>query len=460
MTSPPSFLSSDDIRAIQDATISILSEVGVILTHPLAREMLLAAGATLKAGRVCLPADLANDSLAFCPKTVTLFGRGGQSVTLGDGNLHWHNLGGARDVYEPTTGQRRPAVVQDVGSAARLLDALPACNAITPFFTPQDIPGGLMAPVMYLHTLANTTKPVHGPGVQRGIEVQFLIRMAEVIGSPAEMLTIGISPISPLTFPDDLVEAIIATARGGVPFGPLPCPIAGATAPLSLAGALAQQNAEVLAAIVLAQLVNPGLPIFYCGRLAMIEPRSGSAVWGGVELGLVSAATVQIAHSYGLPVNVYGFSTNAHDLGLQNGSERALNAVVPALAGVDELSGIGEMAAGVMGSYTQMVIDDEIAAGVQRLRRGFSVDADSLAVEVIAAVMDGKRNFLSQAHTVRYLRAGELLVTKLVDRREWFEPTWQTLLRFCQTPAFREHAQALAGYDIGDQFRIHFNGAE
>jgi len=310
-----------------------------------------------------------------------------------------------------------------VGSAARLLDALPGCKAITPFFTPQDIPGELMALVMYLHTLANTTKPVHGPGVQRGMEVEFLIRMAEVIGSPADMLTIGISPISPLNFPDDLVEAILATAGSGIPFGPLPCPIAGATAPLSLAGALAQQNAEVLAAIVLAQLVNPGLPIFYCGRLAMIEPRSGSAVWGGVELGLVSAATVQIAHSYGLPVNVYGFSTNAHDLGLQNGFERAINAVVPALAGADELSGIGEMAAGVMGSYAQMVIDDEIAAGVQRLRAGFRVDADSLAVEVITAVMEGKRNFLSESHTVRYLRAGELLITRLAERRGWEE--WQ-----------------------------------
>ena len=153
----------------------------------------------------------------------------------------------------------------------------------------------------------------------------------------------------------------------------------------------------------------------------MLEPRRGGSVWGGVELGLVSAGTVQIAHRYKLPVNVYGLSTNAHDLVLQNGYERALNAAIPALAGANELSGIGEMSAGVAGSFAQMVIDDEIAASVRRLRRGIIVDSDSLAVEVIGAVMESGRNFISEPHTVKYLRAGELLVTKLAERRGWGE---------------------------------------
>jgi len=214
---------------------------------------------------------------------------------------------------------------------------------------------------------------------------------------------------------------MIETARLNIPLAPLPCPTAGATAPMSLAGALAQQNAEVLASVVLAQLVQPGLPIVYCGRLAMMEPRTGSSVWGGVELGLISAATVQLGHRYGLPVNVYGLSTNSHTLEIQSGYERALNAIAPALAGADELSGIGEMAAGVMGSLAQMVCDNEIAASVGRLRRGFAVDKDSLAVEVIAKVMGGSRNFLDQRHTVRHLRAGAVLYTRLAERRDWDE---------------------------------------
>jgi trimethylamine--corrinoid protein Co-methyltransferase len=412
-------LSDSEITKIHQATLRILSEVGVILMHSRGREILFEAGAQGTGDRVLLPPDLVEREVARCPARVTLRGRGGGEVTLGDGQMYWHNLGGAREVYNPTKDQRTPATVQDIRATIRLLDALDQATSITPFYTPLDVPGALMSLMMYRHTLPNTTKPVHGPGVQRAAEVRYLAHMAATIGEPKEMLTIGISPISPLNFPDDITAAILETAHLGIPLGPLPCPTAGATAPMSMAGALAQQNAEVLASIVLAQLIHPGLPVFYCGRLAMLEPHSGSSVWGGVELGLVSAATVQIGHFYNLPVNVYGFSTNAHRLEIQNGYERALNAVIPALAGADELSGIGEMEAGVMGSNAQMVIDNEIAAGIQRLLRGFQVNEDSLAIELVGTVMDGLHNFLSEEHTVRYLRSGEMLLARLAERRSW-----------------------------------------
>ncbi|MBC7249852.1 MAG: trimethylamine methyltransferase family protein [Anaerolineae bacterium] len=414
-------LANEEVEAIHQATLRILDEIGILLSQPRALELLQDAGAKVRDGRVHLPPDLVEWAVAQCPAQVTIRGRGGKTAVLGDGSLHWHNLGGARDVYDPRTDRRRAATVQDVRDSARLLDALDSVSTITPFFTPQDVPGPLMSLAMYRHTLPHTTKPVQGPGAQTAAEVHYTARMAAVIGPPDEVLTLGISPVSPLFFPDDVVEAMMETARLGIPLGPLPCPIAGATAPMSLAGSLAQQNAEVLASVVLAQLVRPGLPMIYCGRLAMMEPRTGISVWGGVELGLVSAATVQIAHRYGLPVNVYGLSTNAHGMDLQNGYERALNAVVPALAGADELSGIGEMDAGVASSYAQMVCDNEIAASIHRLLRGFSVDDDALAVEVIAAVMEGPRNFLGQRHTVRYLRSGEILYTHLADRRTWEE---------------------------------------
>lgn len=414
-------LTDEEVEGVHQATLHILSEVGIVLTQPEAREVLAGAGATVRDDRVLLPPDLVEQALAQCPHQVTVRGRDGEPVVLGDGTLHWHNLGGAPDVYDPRTGQRRSAAVQDAHASARLLDALDSVTTVTPFFTPQDVPGPLMSLTMYRQTLPHTTKPVQGPGVQTAAEVDYAVRMAAVIGPPPEVLTLGISPVSPLIFPDDVAGAMITVARTGVPLTPLPCPIAGATAPMSLAGSLAQQNAEVLASVVLAQSVQPGLPIVYCGRLAMMEPRTGLSVWGGVELGLASAATVQIGHRYSLPVNVYGFSTNAHVLDLQNGYERALNAAIPALAGADELSGIGEMEAGVMGSYAQMVCDDEIAASVGRLRRGFAADEEALAVKVIAAVMDGSRNFLEQRHTVRYLRSGEILYTRLAERRSWGE---------------------------------------
>jgi trimethylamine--corrinoid protein Co-methyltransferase len=123
---------------------------------------------------------------------------------------------------------------------------------------------------------------------------------------------------------------------------------------------------------------------------------------------------------------VYGFSTNAHTLDAQNAFERGLNATIPALAGADELSGIGEMEAGVMGSFAQMVLDNELAGSVKRLRVGLSADAEHLAVDIIGNVMNGTRNFLGQKHTMKHLRAGEIALTKFAERNSW--DTWDEKL--------------------------------
>jgi trimethylamine---corrinoid protein Co-methyltransferase len=396
----------------------------VVLTEPVGRQILTDAGARIRQNRVLLPPELVERCIKQSGKRPSIRGRGGKVKTLGDGSLYFHNLGGAPNIYDAVSGKRRRATVRDVRDATRLLDALENCHTITPFFTPTEVPGGIMSLAMYRHALPYTLKPLQGPGVQVAGEVRYAVKMAEVIGPPTELLTLSLSPVSPLTIPDHEVEAIIEIAKSGIAFGPLPCPTAGTTAPFSIAGAIAQQNAEILATLVLAQLVHPGLPMVYCGRLAMMEPRTGLSVWGGVEMGIASAGTIQLGHHYGLPVNVYGFSTNAHTLDVQNGFERAMNAILPALAGADELSGIGEMEAGVMGSYAQMVTDNEFAGSILRIRKGFSVDADALAVDVVAAAMSSTRNFLGQKHTLKYLKSGEVFITRLAERSSW--ETWET----------------------------------
>jgi trimethylamine--corrinoid protein Co-methyltransferase len=434
-------LNDESIAAIHRTTVRILEKIGVVLTLPEARELLGAAGAVIRKDRVCLPPKLVEHALGLCPQQVAVRGRGGSTVVLGDGSLHWHNLGGAHAVYDPVAGRHRAAVLQDNRDSARLLDALESVTTVVPFFTPQDVAGGVMIPAMYRHTVPYTLKPVQGPAVMTPVEVRYIVRMASVIGPPSEVLTLSASPVSPLTFSDGVAGAMMEIARQHIPFGPLPCPIAGATSPLSLAGALAQQNAAILAAIVLAQLVRPGLPVLYCARLSMMEPRTGLSVWGGVETGLASAAAVQLGHSYRLPVNVYGLCTNAHVLSMQNGYERALNAVVPALAGADELSGIGESEAGSVGSYAQMVCDDEIAAGIRRLLRGFSTDDQALALDVIAEVMGETGHFMAHEHTVDFLNKREIFVPPLAERRRWEE--WDRTGRQGFTERAQDRAERL-----------------
>jgi len=419
------FLSDEDIKTMHEATLRIMNEVGFVWTHKASIEILTGAGCTIKNGRLCFPPELVESSIARANKRPLIRGRNGQANEFGNGNLYFHNLGGARDIFDARTGTHRPATNQDAKDAIRLLDALPNCHTITPFFTPPDVANEMMSLHMYRNTLPHTTKPVQGPGIQFGHEVKYAVEMANVVGTPPHELTLSLSPVSPLTMHDVAADAIIGMAKAGVIHSNLPAPTGGATSPMTITGSLVQQNAETLAPLVLAQLINPGCPVIYCGRLGMLEPRTG-LIWGGVELGLSSAATVQLGHYYGFSVNVYGFSTNAHTLDAQNAFERGLNAAIPALAGADELSGVGEMEAGVMGSFSQMVLDNELAVSVMRLRAGLSADVEHLAEEIIGNVMNGTRNFLGQRHTIKHLRAGELALTKLAERNSW--DTWEEKL--------------------------------
>jgi trimethylamine---corrinoid protein Co-methyltransferase len=422
---PLKFLSDADVQAMHEASLRVLHEVGVIWTHKPSLDILLDVGCTMKGNRVCFPPELVMDSIAKANKRPVIRGRNGQVNELGNGKLYFHNLGGARDVYDARTNTRHVATDEDACNAIRLLDALPNCHTVTPFFTPPDVSNEMMAMHMFRHALPNTTKPVQGPGIQFGHEVKYAVELAVVVGILPHELTLSLSPVSPLTMHDIAAEAIMEMARAGVIHANLPCPTGGATSPMTITGSIVQQSAESLAPLVLAQIINPGCGVVYCGRLGMLEPRTG-LIWSGVELGMSSAATVQLGHYYGFAVNVYGFSTNSHTLDAQNAFERGLNASIPALAGADELSGIGEMEAGVMGSFAQMVLDHELAGSVLRLRSGLSADAEHLAVDIIGNVMDGTRNFLGQKHTMKYLRAGEMALTKLAERNSW--DTWDEKL--------------------------------
>ena len=411
-----SILTDLEVKLIHESTLKILSETGIVLTHAKGQEILSGAGATIKGDRVYLPPELVEAQVAKCPKQIVRKGRNGESIILGGEKQLWHNVGGACEAYNAKTGEQRAATIQDLIDSTRLLDALENVAEITPYYTPRDVPPEICALAMYRHSIPHTVKPNAGPAVQTLEEVNFMLKMAEVIGKPSELLGAAISPISPLIFPDDIVDAAFALAQNDIPVAPLPCPTAGMTAPLSLAGAITQQNAEILATIVLVQLIKEGVPVQYCGRISMMDPKTGN-VLNGVETGLASAGTVQIGHFYGLPVNVYGLTSNSYALDIQSGFERSFNALIPAMAGADELSGIGDMGGGIHGSLAMMVCDDEIISNISHIRKGYRANDHSLAVDVVDMVMDGSRNFIDQMHTIQFIRSKELRINKLAKRQ-------------------------------------------
>jgi len=407
---PP--LSEETLLAMHQSSLRVLCETGFMIDDKEATQLLCAHGAWVKRGRLCLPPQLIENCLQDCPKEVVLQGRA-EKITLGDGGLYVHNMGGARDVYELTGGRLRPATCRDVAESTLLMDALENVSSITPLYTPRDVPPALMAPAMFDQVVRHTTKPINGPGVSTPEEVKVLSEMARVVFGDHPAVSLGASPVSPLNFLGPIPQVIMEIARQGLPFGPLPCPNVGATAPMSLAGAIVLQNAELLVCLVLAHLVHPGLPIIYCGRLSVLNMRNGAPLWGNPEVGMMAAATVRLGHHYRLPVNVYGLAGSGFAPDMQSGYERAINAFLPALAGADELSGIGEMAGGVYSCNVQILIDNDIIGAIRRVLRGFPVDDEALAVEAIEQAMESRRDFMRSPHTRKYLRNNEVWAGRL-----------------------------------------------
>ncbi len=421
---PLKVLTKDQVDAIHDASLGILATTGARFDHEGARRRLVDRGAVPHHERknvLTFPRSVVEDAIRRVPRFGTYCARDPKNDVTFDGEHTFaHALGGNPAMLDLETGVARSSTLRDVEEATRMQDALERCHTANPLVVATDVP----APVHVIKTmqamLENTTKTVSGYAL-RTAEVEILLEMGACITGDAEafrkrpIFTLYGSPSSPLTYDEHVCEVVLLAASRGVPLDIVPCPIAGGTAPLALAGGLAQQNAELLAGVMLLQTVDPTLPTQYSGRLSFLDLRSGKNLWGLPELGLVSAATVQIAHRYHMTADVYGVTTDAIGWGLQTGLERMVAALPPALAGADNLSGMGG-AWENCGSLAMMVIDDEMYGDVFRLIRGITVDERHLALGLLDKV-GPMGNFLAQRETMAFLREGEMRNSPLWDKR-------------------------------------------
>ncbi len=417
------FLSDRALADIESTAHRLLGEVGIALEHAEAREMLHGLGCRVEGGRTLIPPDV----VAWAMENVTphkdFYNVDGSHAFSFDGQrLRFQNGGGPPFIYDLENGERRAATLKDVADMTRLLDALPHVDVIVPLFGPQDVPSPLLAVASTEATLRNTRKPVSSAAIDKPEYVDYVVQMAAACCGGMEAykdhpsMTISVSPVSPLTFSADIAAAIIAVVESGSPFYPLPAPSLGATSPITMAAALAQQHAEVLASLVIAAAAHPGALVGYSSRINPIDLRTAVSSWGGPEVGMSGACAGQLAHRLGLPCDSYGFSTSSTRMDAQFAYERLTNAFPPALAGVDILSGVGTTDSGMAGSFEIAVIDDEIISLLKHVAQGCAVNDDTLAFEVMREVILGDGVFLGEEHTVRHMRKGALWTPEISVR--------------------------------------------
>jgi len=418
-------LSDVALDQIEETAYRLLDEVGISLQHAGATERLHGHGCRIEKGRVFIPRDVVHWALDnLTPHTEFYNKDGSPAFTFGDRQVRFHNGGGPPFVYDLETGERRPATLQDAAQVTRLLDALPNVDVVIPLFSPQDVHPALLTVASTEVVLRHTCKPFSSAAIDHPQDVPYVVEMAAACcGGPEAYqarptMSISVSPVSPLTFTCDVTASIMAIAESGTPFHALPAPSLGATGPITLAGALAQQHAEVLASFVIAAAVRPGLPVVYCSRVNPIDLRTAVSSWGGPEVGMAGACAGQLAHRLGLPCDAYGLCTSANRLDPQFAYERLANAITPALAGVDILSGVGGAASGLAGSLEIAVIDDEMVGLMKHIIAGVEVSQETLAFDVMKTVIPRDGVFLGEVHTVKQMRKGAIWTPRVSSRAD------------------------------------------
>jgi trimethylamine--corrinoid protein Co-methyltransferase len=416
-------LSDESLGKIEETAVRLLDEVGIALDHRRATEMLCGRGCRADAGRVFIPPDTVRWALEHVTPHQTFYNvDGSPAFTLGDGGVRFHSGGGLPFIFDLESGERRQPLLRDVADTTRLLDALPNVDLIIPLVGPQDVPPELLTVASTEALLRHTRKPVWSAPIDKAEHVPYVVEMAAACCGGLEAfrerpaMCLCASPVSPLIFTQDVAGAIVAAAESGAPFLPLPAPSLGATGPVTLAGSLAQQHAEILASFVIAAAARPGTPVMYCSRISAIDPRKAVSIWGGPEVGMSGACAAQLAHRLGLPCDSYGLCTSSPLLDPQFAYERLANALVPALAGVDILSGVGSTENVMIAGLEIAVLDDELISLIKHIVAGCQVDETTLAYEVMREVIPGDGVFLGEMHTVQHMRQGALWIPKLSVR--------------------------------------------
>lgn len=361
-------LSTQDIDRIHRASLQILDAIGVRIPHPEMRTRFCAAGASVDEARevVRISEELVWQYLESAGKAFTLYGRDRtKQARYGVKTRNYNSLAGEAFWVDDTCTKRRYATLDDVAVASRFADALPFINLVGAMADLQELPVQYRCVAVAAAQLKNTNKPVHFWFHDRASARYLLELLAAVSGGEEEAIRYPLTypflePISPLTFPYQGIDVLFETAKLELPVPVGPMAQVGATAPATLAGTLAQENAEILAGICVTQLIKPGLAVCYGGIPHAFDMRTTQLVFAGPEQALMAIAMTQLGKRYGLPVYINVGLTDSRIPDAQAGMEAGITLVCGALAGADIFGHLGISGVDQASSLVMLVMQHKL----------------------------------------------------------------------------------------------------
>ena len=410
------YLTDDQTVFLKDRVFGLLSDFGVKLdTHPELFDLLAAAGVEIdrESGMAKFPAQVLQELLALAPASFELGACDPEkNLTLPrpDGTFYGRSAGGCHGWINPETGGYEKVTTEKLAGWVHLINHLDEINLLSMLFC-NDAP----TKTADIHSLAvllkNTDKSIWvQPYSSESLE--YLIALAEAKAGGSEKLAANpvvsmiVCSLTPRTFTTMDIDAIVRSARAGVPIQACSLPGAGGTSPVTLPGTVLLAAAEIIAMAAMAQTVKPGSPVVACPIIFSTDMRTGRSLQSSVESMRAASMAVQfIKKAFGLPTHNYGSGTDSPVIDEQSATERAILTTWMAASGLDILGGAGQLEIVTSACPLQLIVDNEVLAMARRMVLPANLNDDQLGWEVITRTAPGQ-HFMTSEHTFKHCREG------------------------------------------------------
>jgi trimethylamine--corrinoid protein Co-methyltransferase len=442
-------LSREQALAIHTAALEILEKIGFKMEHPGALEMLAGAGGKVSDGdRVRIPTYLVENALSSAPRQINLYNqKGNKTMPLANGHSFYGTGSDATFTLDLETGERRRTILEDVGNFARLVDALENIAFAMSMANPEDVPIENIYVYVFAEMVKNTNKPVvfiadSGRDIAKIYNIAGMVAGSEEKLRRKPFLLHYSEAISPLRFPENVMEKLIFCAQKKIPVCLPSGSNAGGGAPVTLAGAMALGIAENLVGLVVHQLAGKGSPFLFGPNISVLDMKSTVVSYGCPEWSLTQAALADMRDEiYGLPVWAFAGASDAKVMDAQAGAEAMFSVINAMLSRCNLIHDVGFLEYGSTSSLEMLTMANELVAMSRFFGGGVPVNKETLALKAIERVANGDQGsiFLMDDHTFENFMQAQFL-PKLLDRSRydsWKEAGATDLYKRCNIEAKR-----------------------
>ena len=419
------FLDQSQILEIHKNALEILARAGMYFDCEEALAILEKAGCTVDWPQKIahFPGDLVESCLRQVPETFALYDREGEPALVIGGDNCCFDPGSAGMYFLESDGiTARPAVTADLVKVFRLADALEHFPLQSTALSLDDVPKEICDCFRVYLLMKHSKKPMAAgafdvDGIGYIASLLAAVRGGEEALREKPLALIDICSSPSLKWTHISCRNIIDCVRFGLPIETISVPMPGAVSPATIAGSLLVHIAETLSGIVLAQSIRPGHPMVFGGAPMTFDMRYSTTSLNAVETNLISTSYAQMARYYGIPSHTYAALADPKVLDAQAGLETAFSGLLAVMGGVNVIAGPGMLDFVNTFSLEKLVVDHEIIAMAKRIKQGFAINEETMAVDLICELGPGG-DYMSTDHTFQWFRKELFIPPDIIDKKK------------------------------------------